>query len=261
MKLPYTPLLVYCVVSDMPYSQVNEWMNMTLGLPVDLSLYTAIKKRKFGKDWSNSLVKYVNDTKQEIEAITRGFGRPEIFTNIISLITNGVHFQEASDIVKNKFNFDFSKYKAQFILIYEVSDWDNLDWDRYFKFLKLLPDNKFGLGLPLARFSPLNELLYTLGIGVADFAQDALLVHEKQSRIYHRELDSGRIIENITALGALYDRSINTLSLLTEKGLIVPQKAGEEIEFAISKSKHESITKPEFDNIDTGGLDGNKKSE
>lgn len=260
MKLPYTPLLVYCVVSGMPYSQVHEWMNLTLGLPVDESLYTATKKRKFGKDWSRDLVDYVNKWKSVIESITRGFGRSEMFMDMICLITNGVSFKDASDIVKNKFNIDFFEYRDKFVLIYDITDWDDLDWDRYFMFLKLLQDNKLNQHLPMAKFSSLNELLYKLGIGVADFAQDTLLVHEKQSRLYHQALDGNGPVADIVALGTLYDRNVNTLSLLTEKGLITPQKAGEEIEFAINKAKHEPITKPEFNNIELGGIDGNKKS-
>lgn len=258
MKLPYKSLLVYCVVSGFKYSETSDWMNGVLGLPIDESLYIATKKRKFAKQWSQDLIDYVNESKNEIDGIVKGYGRKEIFINMVCMMANGMKCEEAAAVMKENFNVDFSEDDIDLftIIIFNVADWDCLDWFNYLSFISSLPDNPLAQNLSMARFSSRDEMMYQLGIGISDFAQDALLAHKKQAKIYHHALE-GQDSDEIATLGNLYQSSLAVLADLAEKGFITPHKAEEAITFAREKAKHDPITDPKFKDIELGGDDGN----
>jgi hypothetical protein len=262
LKLPYLQLIEYCIYEKQTDDTILEWLNNKLGLPVESIMLADIKsvcelpknkrtkKYKELKSYANDLVKYVSDNKAIIEGIATGFGRKEIFNNLIALLSNiDIDKKTAFKIIDKNYRVDLTEYSDLINIMFYTGDWTYMDWGFYFKYLEDMQSYVMSDTLKNARFSSKEDLLYSLGLG-GNSIEEGVVMAVRKSRDMFMKIDADTRADTIKAIGEVHGKMQSSYIAMKKEGMLDEGDGSvSNLRFAVDKSTFEPITKPEFEDL------------
>jgi len=262
MKIPYSQLIEYCIYNDDDNDYIMQWLNIVLDLPVDEAIIDEIrelckfpksKKSKVYKEqkkYAKDLIKYVNDNLNVVKGITAGFGRKEIFKDLVALLSNvDISKETAFKLIDNKYRVDFTEYSDLVDIIFYTEDWSYIDWDSYFNYLLELKQTVMIDSLKTARFSSKEDLLYTLGIGGTTIEEGVIMAVRKSKEMF-MSLSANDRPDTIKAIGEAHGKMQSAYIAMKKEGMLDEGDGSvQNIKFVIERATYEPIDKPEFEEL------------
>lgn len=244
LRTPYDKLIKYARTKNMSVDKFVEMMH-TLGFGVSESLYYDSNDKLTKKE-----ADYIEKRYPDIVMLCDGFGKPDIFYDLIAFLTNPlVKDAEGIGMVEKRYFIDLEKYQDLLYIIYDVTTFDLADWSYYLSWLKEVDDTMYML-ISDARYSTREEVLFSRGYTfelTEEKLKNALNESYKQYMIAAKEGDPYKSEK----FGRLFNEFAKTLTAI---GASAQEDEVEEFEFVEHKY-------PTIDDIeDLKGKDPEKES-
>jgi len=262
LKTPYSQLVEFCIYDKQDNDKILDWFNLKLGLPIDAFVVDEIRKDvefpknkktkgyKEAKAYSNDLVNYVGERTAIVEGIVNGFGRKEIFNDLIALLSNvDITKKVVFSLLNKKYRVDLNEYSELIDVIFYTEDWTYMDWDTYFRYLDEQKAVTMTNALKAARFSSKEDLIYALGIGGSSVEEGVIMAVRKSKEMFMGLSENTRA-DTIKAIGEAHGKMQSAYISMKKEGMLDEGDGSvSNLKFAIDKSTYDKIDTPKFEEL------------